>query len=77
MVPCVPMAGKKTLDDLDEIDKAILRDLLSRELIELENSVCRGFTLENNETNNRLRALYSFFMRGNTHVFRALKDKSK
>jgi hypothetical protein len=65
--------AKKTLDDLDEIDKAMLRELLSRELIALE-AEARGASLEKTENVTRLRALYAFFMRGNTQVFRALKD---
>jgi hypothetical protein len=64
--------AKKTLDDLDEIDKAMLRELLSRELIALENE-SKGITLDSNENIIRLRALYAFFMRGNTQVFRTLK----
>jgi len=64
--------AKKTLDDLDEIDKAMLRELLSRELIALENE-SKGITLEKNENITRLRALYAFFMRGNTQVFRTLR----
>jgi hypothetical protein len=64
--------AKKTLDDLDEIDKAMLRELLSRELISLEKEA-KGSTLESNENVTRLRALYAFFMRGDTQVFRTLK----
>lgn len=68
--------NKKSLNDLDEIDKAIIRDLLARELVSLELEF-PGTTSENTENLTRLRSLYAFFMRGGTRTFHSLRARMK